>query len=309
MFSENDKFKRQRLPACRPFLTPIGAVLIYSFICIISLFFSIIFYIHKNEIFHLELDYSSICQGNKDCSVNMMIKENIKGPFYVYYQISNVYQNNYLYSSSINYDQLSGKKPDDYLKSCNPMIKSGDDFYKTVYVPCGALPISVFNDTFQFSGFSEEINEKGITNPGFKTLFKEPNPVYNMSVNRWLENSTIFNGIKDEHFLNWIQVSPFPKILKLYGYWNKNTILSKGKHAVNIQNNYNVSSFKGKKSIVIRKLAWYNGSDTFYLILFIIITVLSFVSAVIEYILYCFNLLPLYKALSSYNQQIQNCLI
>lgn len=308
-YKSSDKFKRQRLPACRPFLTPLGTVFIFSLISLISLGFSVMFYIHKIESFHLELEYSSHCKNERKCSINFEVNEDLNGPFYAYYQITNMYQNNYLFSSSIDFGQLTGKYPKEHLEMCAPMIKSGDDFFKTVYVPCGARTISVFNDTFQFSGFSEQMLEKGITDKMYKSLFKEPNAVYKQSINRWLENSEIFNGTLDEHFLNWIQASPFPKIMKLFGIWNTSAVLHKGVYTINIENNYPVSSFNGTKSVIIRKLNWYDGNYMFFFTFFIIITILSFISVVVFYIFYFLNLLPIYKALSTFNEQIQRSLL
>ncbi len=109
------KFKQQRLPACRPFLTPLSASIVYLVFFVVSLVFGLVYLKSSHDIFELEITYSDKCDkitngtGNI-CTFDIQIDDDVKGPIYIYYQLTNFYQNNFLYGDSKNWDQLRGKK-------------------------------------------------------------------------------------------------------------------------------------------------------------------------------------------------------
>ena len=61
-------------------------------------------------------------------------------------------------------------------------------------------------------------------------------------------------GVKNEHFVNWMRTAGLPQFRKLYGII-KADILAGETLAFTIQTNYEVASFKGTKSIVVTTLA------------------------------------------------------
>mgnify|MGYP007039319900 CR=1 FL=1 len=58
--NSKSKFRQQRLPACRPFLTPLSASLVYFVFFIISLVFGLVYLKSSHDIFEQKIDYSEI---------------------------------------------------------------------------------------------------------------------------------------------------------------------------------------------------------------------------------------------------------
>ena len=294
--SMDSRFKQQRVAACRPFLTPLSACFVYIGFFVISLIFGLT-YIVNSAPFEQVLDYTNC--SSLVCTKTLSVEEDVTGPFYIYYQLTNFYQNNFMYSDSKNWDQLQGKEYDSKkLKSCSPMISINDSFPETAYVPCGTVPMSIFNDTFTLDIFENgTLSESDISFNEFRDLFKSPNKVYNESI-MWMDE-TIFPGNQtNEHFVNWMQLAPFSKFRKLWGVFDEKATLKKGNHTITINNNYPVESFGGTKSLIISKTNWYGGKNNFFGIFFIVISLLSFLAALTFGILNLTKALPLQKALS-----------
>jgi len=91
------------------------------------------------------------------------LPEDLEGPIFVFYTLSNFYQNHRRYYKSRNTKQLNGTWQEfGSLWSCNPVIRVGDlwDYQKKnlnnvtmpdnqTAVPCGLVAKSFFNDTFR----------------------------------------------------------------------------------------------------------------------------------------------------------------
>ncbi|OHS99202.1 membrane protein [Tritrichomonas foetus] len=298
----DSKFRQQRVPACRPFLTPLSAAIIYGVFCVISLTFGLIYFKASDDIFELEIPYSNECQTNSSCQISFTVNEDRKGPFFIYYQLTNFYQNNFMYGDSKNWDQLRGKayKKESNLDSCAPVIKSadGENFTTTVFVPCGAVPHSVFNDSFIFSAEFPTVSDDGITLSTYRKLFNEPNEIYNNS-NHWM-NTEMFPGEQtNPHFINWMQLAPFSTFRKLFAKTESDVELKKGEYSVLINNNFPVAQFDGTKSIIIAQVEWIGGKNRFFGIFFFVMCGISGFAALLFMILYFTNALPLYRALKN----------
>lgn len=315
------KFKQQRLPACRPFLTPLSASIVYLVFFVVSLVFGLVYLKSSHDIFELEITYSDKCDkitngtGNI-CTFDIQIDDDVKGPIYIYYQLTNFYQNNFLYGDSKNWDQLRGKKykKQKDLDSCDPVARAPEykrdkNFSKYIYVPCGAVPLSVFNDTFEVEGENlPTFSSDDITLKNFRKLFKDPNSVYSEG-EHWMD-ATIFPGEQtNQHFINWVQLAPFSKFRKLYAKTDKKSVLKKGNYTIKIHNNYPVHQFKGKKSIIMAKVEWIGGKNRFFGIFFLVMCGLSGFAAILFCIFYLTNALPLYKSLKAAGNSIDLSLI
>jgi LEM3 (ligand-effect modulator 3) family / CDC50 family len=88
------------------------------------------------------------------------------------------------------------------------------------------------------------------------------------------------DGIRDEHFIVWMRVAVLSKFRKLYGWINQpvanGTILT-----FEITNNWEVQSFKGKKSLVISTTNIFGGKNQwmgfyFYIVGFICVGIAIF---------------------------------
>lgn len=306
------KFKQQKVAACRPFLTPLSAAIIYGVFSVLSLAAGLLYFYQSDDIFELIMPYPEDCNGT--CTVEFDIQENRTGPFYIYYQIENLYQNNFLYGSSKNWDQLTGKEYSDEsdLDSCMPILwaNGGKNVTSDVLVPCGAVPMSVFNDTYTFDAGFPEITDKGIALSTFKELFKQPASIYDNDV-QWLKNNEMFpGGQTNERFINWVQIAPFRTFRKLWAKTAEDAELIAGrKYRVTLQNNYPVESFNGKKSLIISQVVWLGGKNRFFGVFFLSMCGISAMAAIIFLILYATKSLPLYKHLASSNGTLEMTLL
>lgn len=82
------------------------------------------------------------------CSVTFNIPEDLHPPVYMYYRLTNFYQNHRRYVKSLDTNQLKGDAvPASTVKggSCDPLRLSPDG---KPYYPCGLIANSQFNDTF-----------------------------------------------------------------------------------------------------------------------------------------------------------------
>lgn len=317
----HSKFRQQRLPACRPYLTPFAAFIIYLVFCMVSLAFGVIYMKESNDIFEFAIPYSKQCDQNNHsigstCIINFTINEDIDGPFYIYYELSHFFQNNFLYGDSKNWDQLRGESYSSpkKLDSCKPAITSPEystsgNFTATVLVPCGAVPRSVFNDTFIFEGNGfPAVSSDNIALNTFRDLFKPANSIYDDS-DHWM-NETIFPDEQtNQHFINWVQLAPFSTFRKLYASTDENAKLSKGNYSVVIENRYPVSQFGGKKSLIIAKVKWIGGKNRFFGICFFVICAVSGIGAISFMIISITRCLPLYKAMEDNSQSIALSLV
>jgi len=91
--------------------------------------------------------------GNADpskymqCRLKFELPADFKHPVFVYYKLTNYYQNHRRYVQSLNADQLKGKAISAAAlrsSSCKPLDTLGD---KPIY-PCGLIANSVFNGTW-----------------------------------------------------------------------------------------------------------------------------------------------------------------
>jgi hypothetical protein len=163
------------------------------------------------------------------CQVNLEIEENMTSPVYVYYMLTNYYQNHRRYSSSWSQRSLRAIDITRYDSFCYPLDKNGS----TPYFPCGLIANSFFNDTLMLRGVS--INSTDISwetdrnyrfdNPPIiddNNIISDSNDTgveYNRNGTilppNWL--TYIDNGQKNESYIVWFRISAFPNFRKLLG--------------------------------------------------------------------------------------------
>lgn len=86
--------------------------------------------------------------STRKCSLRFDIPDDIGPPVYLYYRLSNFYQNHRRYVKSYDQDQLSGSAVSNSSingGTCQPLELNATGF---AYYPCGLIANSVFNDTF-----------------------------------------------------------------------------------------------------------------------------------------------------------------
>ncbi|XP_063810259.1 cell cycle control protein 50B-like [Pseudophryne corroboree] len=295
---DNTAFTQQRLPAWQPLLSasiilPLFFLAGLSFIGIgIGLYYS------SNSIKETEYDYTGSLSGNYCypcataatpcyCNFTFNITEYFQAPVFMYYELSNFYQNHYRYMSSIDNTQLSGFL-DNLKNPSNDCVPYRLDSNQKPVAPCGAVANSMFNDIITMSYNANgtyvdvPLNGKGISwwtdynikfrnptigNESLSQIFQGTAKPQNWTTEAWNLSSDPYNtGFINEDFIVWMRTAALPTFRKLYRRiesGNFSAGLPPGQYRLNIIYNYPVISFGGRKKIVFSSVSWMGGKNPF----------------------------------------------
>ncbi|XP_075235477.1 cell cycle control protein 50A-like [Lycorma delicatula] len=290
---------QQRLLGWKPILTagtifPTFFVLGFAFVAI-----GISFVYFSDEIEELTIDYTdcnSIEYPNKtcadligndrkkscNCSVNFNIKT-FKAPVFLYYALTNFYQNHRQYVISRDDKQLLGKLSSIPSENCEPWRYNEENI---PIAPCGAIANSLFSDKLNISSISfgnVPLLRKGIAWPsdkktkfrnptGFKSLkdaFKGFAKPKDWTRNVWeLDTDPENNGFKNEDLIVWMRTSGLPNFRKLYRRVDHSSKLFKnglpeGNYTLHVDYRYPVKSFNGTKRMIISTTFFFGGKNPF----------------------------------------------
>jgi hypothetical protein len=110
----------------------------------------------NSKITEISLRYDNACQLNQICNIDFEITEELDHP-YIYYELTNFYQNHRRYIKSRSANQLAGQTVSlaSAQSDCDPLVTNGD-LGKTVSItkkaldpkavayPCGLIAASLF---------------------------------------------------------------------------------------------------------------------------------------------------------------------
>ncbi|KZT61277.1 Lem3/Cdc50 [Calocera cornea HHB12733] len=211
------------------------------------------------------------------CTIGFDVPADLGPSVFIYYKLTNFFQNHRRYVKSLDSNQLQGKAPDASSLSkgnCAPL----DSINGLPIYPCGLIANSIYNDTIgnlTNAGTSAQYNftakgiawpgeaKKYVSNPGYADLTQvSPPPNWHAKYGATY-NATSFPDLNaDEHFQNWMRTAGLPTFTKLYGR-NDDAVLPAGRYEVVVQMNFPVEMFGGTKSLVLSTVSWIGGKNPF----------------------------------------------
>ncbi|KAK8952727.1 putative ALA-interacting subunit 2 [Platanthera guangdongensis] len=274
------RFTQQNLPACRPALTPTLIITIFLLTGVVFLPVGLVCLRASESVEELVLRYDTECipeiyrsnkvayikdvSISKKCKLNIKLRNYMKAPVYVYYELDNYYQNHRRYIKSRSDQQLLHGLQQKDISSCKSMESSNG----LPIVPCGLISWSLFNDTFAFDVKGGKLNVNR-TNISWKSDrdHKFSKNVYPFN----FQNDSLIGGGKldpsiplseHEDLIVWMRVSALPKFRKLYGVIEED--LDAGELlTVHLANNYNTYNSGGKKKLVLTTSNWLGSKNNF----------------------------------------------
>ncbi|ORX53075.1 CDC50-domain-containing protein [Hesseltinella vesiculosa] len=199
------------------------------------------------------------------CVIDFTVPSTMTGPIYMYYRLTNFYQNHRLYVKNYDPDQLQGKPASGttYDNNCNPLANNGQGQY--IY-PCGLIANSMFNDTasnftsladgshYNFStsnvAWPTDKQKYGMTQYSISQIAPPPNWSLRYPNGAYTAQYPPPDLSTMERFMVWMHVSALPDFRKLWAR-NDQDDLQAGRWRVAIDMNFDTLSYEGSKWLVL----------------------------------------------------------
>lgn len=262
-------FHQQNLKAWQPLLTPPWVVATFFIIGIIFVPIGVVILKASEGVQEYSARYNDA--GNP-AVITIDIPQDMPGPVFFYYKLTNFYQNHRRYVKSRSDAQLKGNDVTeaDLNSKCDPLVKSPVEPTKLLY-PCGLIANSYFTDKFNTPTITTSAGTSNIswTSDGiaWESDKKEKFGKFQRFDNATMTTMTTIGSqnVSLDHmaddFIVWMRTAGLPTFKKLR-YIIKDTI-RQGTFQVSIDNVFPVADFGGEKWVVLSTVSWMGGKNPF----------------------------------------------
>mmetsp|Transcript_25710 Transcript_25710/g.33682 ORF Transcript_25710/g.33682 Transcript_25710/m.33682 type:complete len:376 (-) Transcript_25710:256-1383(-) len=150
---EESAFKQQKMKAWQPILYPKWVISSFFLIGVLFIIIGGASYSSSNSVVEYKFQYdgdgaeSNECKidrykEGKNCTISFEVQDDMEQPIYVYYQLTNFYQNHRRYVQSRYDSQLQGEELYPVEDYCSPLTRNNTQDLN----PCGLVANSLFND-------------------------------------------------------------------------------------------------------------------------------------------------------------------
>ncbi|KAL8996657.1 MAG: hypothetical protein Q9169_003881 [Polycauliona sp. 2 TL-2023] len=232
------------------------------------------------------------------CSVRFALPHELEPPVFLYYRLTNFYQNHRRYVKSQDTNQLKGDavSVDTIATSnCDPLRINNDEGRADQgrpFYPCGLIANSLFNDSFSspvllnVNGQNLMNRTYSMTNKGIawasdkelygKTKYKPADIAVPKNWRKqypeegYSDENPPPNLEEDEEFQVWMRTAGLPAFSKLAKRNDKDKMAC-GTYQLDIIDNFNVTIYGGRKSILISTRTVMGGKNPFLGIAYIVV--------------------------------------
>ncbi|KAL7319327.1 alkylphosphocholine resistance protein lem3 [Mucor circinelloides] len=200
------------------------------------------------------------------CVLDFTVPETMTGPVFMYYRLTNFYQNHRQYIKNFDATQLDGKKVDTTTlnTNCGPLGTSEEGL---VVYPCGLIANSMFNDTasdltsvsatspdyvFQRTGIAWPTDKKKYKPTQYTNVEIVPPPNWSLRYpqGKYTDEYPAPDLSNMERFMVWMHVAALPDFRKIWAR-NDHDSLQAGRWRISIDMNFETTIYGGSKWIVL----------------------------------------------------------